>query len=203
VLDQLVDHALHVRARRHLLEHRHQPLHRLQVRAQRLVGTRVLDLDGHLAPVVPHRLVHLPDARRRLRRVVERRETLPPAGPELPVEHPVHLVRRQRRRVLLQLGQRLAVRLAVLLGDRGLHHRQRLPDLHRAALELPEHLKQLLGGLVHQLGVDLILGRAGQPLAQAQCGAARHPAGQPDQLGVAGHPGALDLCHADHHPPTG
>ena len=90
-------------------------------------------------------------------RVVERGEPLAPLGAQLRVEHPVHLGGGQRRGLPLQFGQRLAVRLAVLLGDRGLHHRQRLADLHRAALELTEHGEQLLGGLVHQLGVDLVL----------------------------------------------
>ena len=94
--------------------------------------------------------------------------------PSCAVEHPVHLGRGQRRGLPLQLGQRLAVGLAVLLGDGGLHDRQRLADLHRAALELTEDGEQLLGGLVHQLGVDLVLGLAGQPFADAQRGPAGH-----------------------------
>ena len=70
-LDQLVDHALHVGAGGELLEHADHALHGLQVGAQRLVGARVLDLDRDLAAVRPHRLVHLADAGRRHRRVVE------------------------------------------------------------------------------------------------------------------------------------
>ena len=99
-LDQLVDDALHVGAGGELLEHADHPLHGLQVGAQRLVGARVLDLDRDLAAVGPHRLVHLADAGRGHRRVVERREPLPPLGAQLRVEHAVHLGRGQRRGVL-------------------------------------------------------------------------------------------------------
>ena len=173
-LDQLVDHALHVGAGGELPQHADHPLHGLQVGAQRLVGAGVLDLDRDLAAVGPHRLVHLADAGRRDRLVVERAEPLPPLGAQLRVEDPVHLGRGQRRGLPLQLGQRLAVGLAVLLGDRGLHDRQRLADLHRAALEFAEHGEELLGGLVHQFGVDLVLRLAGQPFAEAQRGTARH-----------------------------
>ena len=198
-LDQLVDDALHVGAGGELLDHADHPLHGLQVGAQRLVGAGVLDLHRDLAPVGPHRLVHLADAGRRDRRVVERGEPLAPLGAQLCVEHAVHLGRGQRRRIPLQLGQRLAVRLAVLLGDRGLHHRQRLADLHRAALELTEHGEQLLGGLVHQFGVDLVLRLAGQPFAEAQRGSAGHADRQARQLRVARGPPRLMSSHA-HHP---
>ncbi len=88
--------------------------------------------------------------------------------PSCCVEHAVHLGRGQRWRLALELGQRLAVGLAVLLGNRRFHHRQGLADLHRAALELAEHGEQLLGGLVHHLGVDLVLRLAGQPLSEAR-----------------------------------
>ena len=115
--------------------------------------------------------------------------------PSCCVEHPVHLVGGHRRRLALQLGQRLAVGLAVLLGDRGLHDRQGLADLHRAALEFAEHGEQLLGSLVHQFGVDLVFGLAGQTFAEAQRRAPGHADGQRCQLGVARGATPLDVTH--------
>ena len=137
--DQLIDDPLDVRAGGELPEYADHPLHRLEVRPQRLVGAGVLDFYRNLAAVGPDRLVDLADAGRGDRRVVKRLEPLSPLGAQLRVEHPVHLGRRQRRGLALQLGQRLAVGLAVLLGDRSLHDRESLADLHRAALELAEH----------------------------------------------------------------
>ncbi len=54
------------------------------------------------------------------------------------------------------LRQRLAVGLAVPLGDRGFHHRQRLAGLHGATLEFAEDREQLLSSLVHQLRGGLV-----------------------------------------------
>jgi hypothetical protein len=193
--DQLVDHALHIGAGGELPQHADHPLHGLQVGAQRLVGAGILDLDRNLAAVGPHRLVHLADAGRRDCGVVEGPEPFAPLGAQLPVEHPVHLGGGQWRSLPLQFGQRFAVRLAVLLGDGGLHHRQRLTDLHRAALELPENGEQLLGRLVHQLGADLVLRLAGQPFAEAQRCPAGHACTKARDLGVARGPTPLDLTH--------
>ncbi len=194
-LDQLVDHALDVGARRELLEHPDQTLHGLEVGPQRLVGARVLDLDRHLTAVGPHTLVHLADAGRGHRGVVERAEPFAPLGAQLGVEHPVHLGGGQRRGVLLQLGQRFAVRLAELLGDRGLEHRQGLAHLHRAALELTEDREQLVGGLFQELGLDLVPGLSGQPFTEPD----RCPTGESDrnagQLCVARSPAPFDVCH--------
>lgn len=95
----------------------------------------------------------------------------------------------------MQLGERFAVGLAELLGDRGLHHRQRLPNLHRTALELTEHGEQLIGGLLHQLGVDLIPGLAGQPFAEPQRCPAREANRDAGQLRVARRAAPFDVCH--------
>ncbi len=107
----------------------------------------------------------------------------------------MHLGGGQRRGFPLQLGQRLAVGLAVLLGDGGLHHRQRLADLHRAALELAENGEQLLGRLVHQLGVDVVPRLAGQPLAESERRASRHAGTEARKLGVARCSAAFDVAH--------
>ena len=193
--DQLVDHAPHIGARRELPEDADQALYGLEVGAQRLVSARVLDLDGHLAAVGPHRFVDLADAGRGHRGVVERQEPLAPPGAELAVEHAVHPCGGQRRGILLQLRQSFAVGLAELLGDGGFHHRQRLADLHRPALEFTEHREQLVCRLLHKLGVDLVLGLAGQAFAEAQRGAAGHPDGKARELCVARDAAASYLCH--------
>ena len=141
-------------------------------------------------------LVHLADAGRGHRGVVELGESLPPFGAKLRVEHPVHLVGGQRRRILLQLGQRFAVRLAELLWNGSFHHRQGLADLHRAALELPENGEELLGRFFHEFGVDLVLRFAGQPLAEPECCPARDATGEAGQLCVTCSAPAFDVCHA-------
>ena len=119
-------------------------------------GARVLDLDRDLAPVRPDRAMHLADAGRRGRHVVELAEALGPGPAELLGQHPVHDRDVHRRRGLLQPGQRLAVGGRRLFGQRGFEDRQGLAELHRAALELAQHLEQLLGGAPLQLGGDVI-----------------------------------------------
>ena len=201
-LDQLIHHALHIGTGGELAQHRRHPTHGLQVGAQRLVSSGVLDLDGHLAAVGPHSLVHLADAGRGHRVVVEGGEPFTPLGAQLPVENPVHFLRRQRRGVLLQFGQGLAVGLAEFLGDRGLEHRQRLAHLHGPALEFTEHVEQLVGCLLHQLGVDVILGLSGQPLADSQGSPARHPDREAGQFGIAPRAPALDVVGHTHIMPA-
>ena len=122
-------------------------------------------------------------------------EAFPPLGAELGVEDAVHPVRGQRGSVLLELRQRLAIGFAELFGNGRLHDGKRLSDLHGTALELAEHLEELVGGLLHHLRVDFVLGRSGQPLAEAQRRTARDADGQARQLHVACGAAALDVCH--------
>ena len=96
---------------------------------------------------------------------------------------PVHGRGRHRRRGVLQLGQRLAVRRRVLVGDRGLVDAQRLAELHRPALERAEHLEQLLGRAALQFGGDLVAVPPDQSLTRARGWPARPRTG-------AGLPGA-------------
>ena len=78
--------------------------------------------------------------------------------------------------------------LGLLLGQELLEHAERLAELHRAALELAEHLEHLLRGPCLQLGGDRLGGRTPDPLADAERGSTR----------VAqrhrGHPGAAAQC---------
>ena len=151
----------------------------VEVADQRLAGPRVLDLDRDLAAVVPHRPVHLADRGGRGRGVVEGRElAAASAGPSSSAQHLVHGRGRHRRRGVLQLGQRRAVRAGQLLGQRRLEDRHGLAELHGPALELAEHLEELLGGAGLDLGGDQ-LGRAGRRPACRGRGryARRSPAG--------------------------
>ena len=175
---ELGDQRLDVHAREEGGEQPGEAGELVEVGHQRGRRAGVLDLHRDVAAVAPGRAVHLADAGRGRRLVVELLEPLPPGAAELLGEHRVHGAHRHRRRRLLQLGQRLAVGRGDLLGHRRLEDRQRLAELHRPALELPEHREQLLGGALLQLGGDGVGGPAGEPLAQAQRGAPGGPQGQ-------------------------
>lgn len=179
--------------RRELLQHP-------QVGDERLAGARVLHLHGDRRAVGPGGAVHLPDAGRRDRPVVEVLEHLPPARAEGSDELLVHHRRRHGRRRLLQPDERVAVRADQLLGERGLHRRHRLADLHRAALELAEGGEQLLGGALLHLRGDHLRGAAADPPPEADGGAAGvrgRQRGQPGHPGEAapGRPAVLGLVH--------
>ena len=83
----------------------------------------------------------------------------------------------------------------VLVGDGGLEHRQRLAELHRAALELAEHGEQLLGALGHELRGDLVAVAADQPAPPAAHRAPGHPEGQAGELGGAGRGAPWNVTH--------
>ncbi|SKN56853.1 Uncharacterised protein [Mycobacteroides abscessus subsp. bolletii] len=80
------------------------------------------------------------------------------------------LVGGQRRGIALQLGQSLAEGLGKGRRDGGLENGKGLPEFHGRALELAENLEQLFGRLLHHLGVDFVLGLAGQTFSDAQRG---------------------------------
>ena len=180
---QLLDQRLDVLARHQRLQ---QPAHArelAQVRPQRLLGTRVLDLHRDVAAVVPHGPVHLADAGGRGGRLVELAEALGPPSAELLDEHPVDVAGRHGRGGVLQLRQRLAERARQLVRHRGLEHRQRLTELHRAALELAQYGEQLLGAARHHLRGDLFAVATGQPTAPPGRGPAGHSQRKARELG--------------------
>jgi hypothetical protein len=141
------------------------------------------------------RPVHLPDACRGGGRVVEVAKEFAPVRAELLRQHPVYGPGRQWRRRLLELDQRLPVRLSQRLGQGGLEHAQRLAHLHRAALELAKDAEQLLSRTFLDLGGDDIGRHAGHPLAETE----HRPSGvaqwQRGELGGAGHCAARDVGH--------
>lgn len=169
---QLGDQRFDVHARDQRTQQPGEPAQLRQIRQQRLTGARILHLDGHLAAVMPHRPVYLPDGGRRGRLVLELLEQLRPVLAELLRQHRVHRARRHRRGRFLEFGQSGAVRPGDLLGQRRLEDGQRLPELHRPALQLTEHLEKLLRGALLKLPADDLGGSAADPLAQAPGGAA-------------------------------
>ena len=130
-------------------------------------------------PSLQHRAVHLADRRRGRRLVVELGERLAPVRAEVLGQDRVHRAGRQRRSRLLQLGQGRPVRAGDLRREGGLEDRQRLPELHRAALELAEHAEDLVGRAAAGSRRRRARRAAADPLAQAQCG----PAGQSNREG--------------------
>ena len=73
-----LDDLVYVHARRYEPRVAHELLHAPQVGADRLGHTRVLHLDRDVPAVAQHGAVHLPNRRRRDRRVFEGGELLPP-----------------------------------------------------------------------------------------------------------------------------
>ena len=92
---------------------------------------------------MPDGPVHLADGRGGGRLVVEPGEAVPPPLAQVIGEHLVNGLDRHRWCGFLQPGQGGPVRLGDLRGQHGLEYRQRLPELHRAALKVaqdPENL---------------------------------------------------------------
>jgi hypothetical protein len=157
--------------------------------ATELTVTLVLALRGSLSrtlcSVIILSAVGLLIARDRRHRggsVVERGELRSPVWPEVSREHPVHAAGRQRRRGFLQPGQGGTVRLGEFGRERCLEDRQRLAELHRAALELPKDPEHLVGGALLDLPGDKLRGPAADALPEAERGPAREPERQPGQL---------------------
>src|SRR5262249_46715816 len=178
---------LDVKTRHQHAEQPPGPAQLVEVADQRAARSRILDLHRDPAAIVPDGLVHLADGRRRRGRVVEPGEAVPPVLPELPGQHLVHGAGGQRRRGLLQPGQGGPVRPRDLGRQRRLEDRQRLAQLHRAALELTQDAENLLGGALLYLLRDDLGRTAADPLSDPDGGAARQPDRQPGHFGRPGH----------------
>ena len=153
--------------------------HLVEVGPECVARAGVLDLYGDVAAVAPDRPVHLADRGGRRRDVVELAEPPPPVPTRTPAEHAVDDFGRHRRRRLLELGERRAVRPGEFLGQRCLEDRHRLPELHRAALELAEHAEDLLGGALLDLRGDGL----GRTPAEALAEPDRRPPGHAEREG--------------------
>ena len=113
-------------------------------------------------------------------------------------QHPVHGAGGQRRRGFLEPGQRRPVRPGELRRQRGLEDGQRLAELHRAALELPQDPEDLLGRPLLYLGRDQFGGAAAEALSEAQRGASGQPNGEGRQFGGARQSPAREIAHIIH-----
>lgn len=183
---QLVDQGLDVHARDQRPQQPGEPAQLRQVREQRLPGPRVLHLDRHIPPVVPHRPVHLADRGGGRRLLLELQEQLTPLLTEPLRQHLVHRAGRHRRGSLLELGERRPIGARHLLGQRGLEDGQSLPELHGPALELAEHLEELVRRALLELPAHHLRGLAADPLAQTPGGTAGEAQWQRGQLGSSG-----------------
>ena len=172
---QLGEQRLGVQARHERAEKPGDAAQLVKITDQRPAHARVLDLDRNLAPVVPHAPVHLADRGCGRRLVVELGEAGPPVLAHVAREHLVNSPGRQRRRGFLQPGQGIPVRAGDLRRQRSLEYRQRLPELHRAALELAKNPEDLLRcPPLNFLGDQL-----GWPAAQPLAGSQRGPGSKP------------------------
>ncbi len=77
---------------------------------------------------------------------------------------------RQGRRRLLELCQGRPVGPGHLFGQRGFEDRQRLAELHRAALELTEDPEDLFGGALLKFRGDDLGGTSTEPLTHTNRG---------------------------------
>ena len=174
---------------------RPEPCELVEVAQQRLAGPGVLHLDRDRTAVVPDRLVHLADGGRRGGPVGELREQRAPVLTQPFGQDPVHGVRGQGRRRLLQPGERRAVRPGDLRRQRGLEDRQHLAELHRPALELAEHLEELLGGALLDLQRDQLGGLAERALAHAEGRTSGESDGEGGELGGPCHGATGEIAH--------
>jgi hypothetical protein len=148
---QLLDERLDLDAGHHRPDRPGEAGQLAQVGAQRVAGAGVLHLDGDVAPVVPAAPVDLADRRGGGRPAVQPDEPLAPVAAEVALERVTHELGGHRRGGVLQPGELVAVGPDQLVGERGLEHGHRLPELHRPALELAERAEQLFGGALLDL----------------------------------------------------
>jgi len=117
---QLVEERLDVKSGHEHAEKPGDAAQLVEVADQRVARPRVLDLDGDLPPVLPDAAVHLPDGGRGRRLIIELGEAGPPVLAHIGGQDLVNGTRGQRRRGLLQPGQRCPVRPGDLRGQRRL-----------------------------------------------------------------------------------
>ena len=197
---QLVKQRPHLQARHQHGEQPRHPAELSEVAEQGIAGARVLDLHGHPAAVLPDGAVDLADRRGGGRLVIELDELVAPVRAQVLGQHPVHGAGGQRRRGFLELGQRRPVRPREFRGQRGLEDGQRLAELHRAALELPQDPEDLVGRPLLDLGGDQFGGAPADALAEPQRGPAGQPNGEGRQFGCAGESTPGEIAHNIHCP---
>ena len=166
-----------------------------EVAEQGVARPGVLHLDRDLATVVPPTAVDLADRGRRGRTAVEADQPVPPVGTEVGLDLVAHRLGRHRRRGVLQGGQVRAVRRGHVVGEGRLEDRERLAELHRAALELAQGAEQLLGGALLHLDHHGLGRLPAQALAEPQRAATGVPQRQGGEARGARHGLAGQVGH--------
>jgi len=117
----------------HAEQHR-QALGVVQVRGDRVGDTRVLDLNCNLAPIVGDGAMNLADRCGRDRLAVDLGEEFVERAAERGFDLGERKIRRHRRRIGMQTGERLAHRFRHAFAEVARH----LAELHQRALHLAE-----------------------------------------------------------------
>ena len=185
---QLVEQRLDVEAGHQHAEQPAEPAELGEVAEQGLARARVLDLDGDRRGRRA-RPPGAPGRSRRRPRACRRRLRTSPASPAPSSS--------ASTRCTVPAGSGGADSCSLvsvarygpgeLRRQRRLEDRQRLAELHRPALELAEHLEDLLGGALLDLLRDDLGGAPADPLADPERGAAGEPQRQPGELDAALH----------------
>ena len=205
-LADLLRHRLRVHAGRERLRQPQEQAQVLHVGAHGARDAGVLHLDGDAAAVVQPRAVDLADGCGGKRLGLELRERVVELLARVGLDHLAHLIERDPRGRVAQLGELGLEPLVGLLGEgTRVHERGNLADLHRRALHLAEDVQDSLGRL--QLpplgrGAALLLG-AGQVCGTARVRARRLAAGQPAEAGGAADPAGRDRVVAPGHATDG
>ena len=87
---------------------------------------------------------------------------------------------------------------AISSGSAASKHRQRLAELHRAALELPQDAEQLLGGALLDVGGDDLGGHARRPACRTRARSARRSRGAARPAWRSGMPHDAGCRSPDH-----
>ncbi len=174
---ELLDQRLHLDARDQRPDRAGEPGELSEIGVQGLPGAGVLHLDRDLTPVAPAAAVHLADAGGGRRPAVEPDQVVLPGRAEVERDLVADRLGRHRGSGVLEPGELRAVRRGELVGEGGLEHRHRLPELHRPALELAQGAEQLLGGPL----LDLAHHGLGRLAAEALAEPDRVAAGVPER----------------------
>ena len=158
---------------------------RADIARDRIGHPRVLDLDGHVRAVGPHRTMDLADRGRGGRVLVELAELRAPSRSQLRFQHRADLGERQARVVLLQGAQGVLPRVVGVGGEQGVDGGEQLAELEGPALEATQRGPGVVGGRGAGLLAEYRAILSEDPLGLDRHGSADSPHREPGQRGAA------------------